>query len=783
MDASRPFDVTLACATPGSIIRYTVDGSEPSEVSTGISSGNVIRVGSNLTLKAKAFVSGMTPSPVESGTYHVTGAISGGNAHVVALKSDGSVFSWGARSNGRLGQGTSPASGNQLTPSAVLTSVANPLTDIKGVSAFFNTTVTFDTTGNVWAWGDNSSGQVGDNTLTDSWYARKVLKTNVTYSSAQASDFLSDIVGVSAGYSFSTGLDKTGKVWAWGQRLVGRLGDGYTSTTTASSRKFAGTVKTDGIGTDLTNIVKVSAGQAFTVALQDADHDGRGTIFGWGQNGSGQIGLGFTSAAVGYATAIPNLIDVVDVATGWDHTVIIREDSSGIRTVWCWGSQTNGRLGNGETSVAGISSPTQVYKISDDPTPVVSELRNIVQVAAGPRHSLALDSSGIVWSWGFNVDGELADGTYTQRAYAKPVKMANGLPLGSVNRVVAISAGGHDVGSPYPGFSAAVDSSGIIYGWGYNDNGQAATGTSTANVKFATASAFSTNLRNVPPIVTLGAPPSPHIYPGTFNLMASPNDTDGIIDKVSFFQDGVYLGERHASPWSWSVENVALGLHTFSVEASDNSGGIGVASVTSTIVSPTVSVTRAADANERGILPKKGSFKFKRNNTLAPLVVSYNVGGTATAGGDYVTLPGVLNFAAGVDSVYVDVLPIADSEFEIPETVILQINPSQDYTLGLSQATVTIGNYDLAAGRNHSLLLDDSGHVWAWGANSAGQLGTGQSSFSQVPRVVNSLSSIAMVAAGVQHSLALSTDGNLWAWGDNSAGTFGNGSIDSSSNK
>src|SRR5688572_10883151 len=90
-------------------------------------------------------------------------------------------------------------------------------------------------------------------------------------------------------------------------------------------------------------------------------------------------------------------------------------------------------------------------------------------------------------------------------------------------------------------------------------------------------------------------------------------------------------------------------------------------------------------------------------------------------------------------------------------------------------ATSTAEPATVATGYSHTLVVDSSGSIWAWGKNASGQLGTGNTTPSSLPVQVPGLSNIVAVAAGETHSLALESDGDLWAWGDNSWGQVGDG--------
>ena len=133
------------------------------------------------------------------------------------------------------------------------------------------------------------------------------------------------------------------------------------------------------------------------------------------------------------------------IAAGRDHTVALRSDG----TVWAWGNNCFGRLGDGTTT--------------DRRTPVqVRNLNNVVAVAAGFYHTVALRSDGTGWAWGLNRFGELGDGTTAQRL--TPVQVRN------LDSVVAIAAGWYTV---------ALRSDGTVWAWGWNGAGSLGDGTTT----------------------------------------------------------------------------------------------------------------------------------------------------------------------------------------------------------------------------------------------------------------------------------------------------------------
>ena len=143
-------------------------------------------------------------------------------------------------------------------------------------------------------------------------------------------------------------------------------------------------------------------------------YDGASGARAWGQNGNGQLGDGTTTDRNTPVT-VNNLSGVKTLASGWDHSLALKEDG----TVWAWGNNSYGQLGNGTTT--------------DSHTPVqVSNLSGVKAIAAGYYHSLALKTDGTVSAWGDNYYGQLGNGSTTSST--TPVRVSN---LGNVKAIAA----------------------------------------------------------------------------------------------------------------------------------------------------------------------------------------------------------------------------------------------------------------------------------------------------------------------------------------------------------
>jgi alpha-tubulin suppressor-like RCC1 family protein len=232
-----------------------------------------------------------------------------------------------------------------------------------------------------------------------------------------------------------------GTVWTWGNNSNGQLGDG-TTTDRATPVPVSG----------LTGVTAVAAGSAHSVALKND-----GTVWAWGSNSNGQLGNGTTTDR-STPVQVSGLVGITAVAAGQSHSIALRNIVGLINdgTIWAWGSNSKGQLGNGTTVDTWI--PIQV-----------TGLTGVTAIAAGSAHTVAvrnifsLTNDGTIWAWGSNGNGQLGDGTVTDKW--TPV-MVSGLSL-----MTTIATGfNHTI---------ALSNNGTIWTWGNNSNGQLGDGTTT----------------------------------------------------------------------------------------------------------------------------------------------------------------------------------------------------------------------------------------------------------------------------------------------------------------
>ncbi|RPH47215.1 MAG: RCC1 repeat-containing protein, partial [Planctomycetota bacterium] len=234
-------------------------------------------------------------------------AVDGGGTDLLALLPDGSVWEWGQPHWGSLSDAPVQVPG---------------LVDITAVSANLNHYLALGSDGKVWAWGLQSSGQLGPEGV-----GVVTLPVPVTG--------IADAVAVSAGEQHSLALTHDGRVLAWGSNGQGQFGLGTGLPAQSSTPQEV---------PGLANIIAIEAGTYQSLALRND-----GLVFSWGQNPNGQLGNPPVSAGTIFAPAlISNLNGVVAISAGVFHSLALRNDG----TVYAWGENASGQLGLGGTGAA-----------------------------------------------------------------------------------------------------------------------------------------------------------------------------------------------------------------------------------------------------------------------------------------------------------------------------------------------------------------------------------------------------------------------------------------------
>lgn len=340
--------------------------------------------------------------------------VSAGSLHTLALKNDGTMWAWGSNFSGCLGDGT-----NTIRTTPVQAGSASDWTSVFASTGSFS--LALKSNGTLWAWGNNSFGQLGNGTNTDSYVPLQVGTDN-------------DWLMISPGNDYVLALKTNLTLWAWGINNARQLGDGSTTNSSIPIQ----------IGTD-NDWTWVDAGYQTSLAIKS-----NGSIWAWGVNDNGIFGNGSS----GTFSAVPLLVSTTnDWATLSASGHVMARKTDG--TLWAWGSNSEGELGDGTTT--GRLSPVQIGTDTD-----------WEEVIAGGGFTMGLKNDGSRWYWGNNTFGQYGNGTFFP-ATIVPVQ----IPFPTDWEIISVS----DV------TAFGIRTGSDLWGWGGNAFGNIGIGT-TANSAF-----------------------------------------------------------------------------------------------------------------------------------------------------------------------------------------------------------------------------------------------------------------------------------------------------------
>ena len=290
--------------------------------------------------------------------------VAAGNAHSLGLTSDGDVYAWGAGTQGKLGDGTTLEHHSPTLASALPADKNFVQVD---AGKFHSLALADD--GQIFGWGANSRGQLGNGTTVDA-----------SIPSVATTPEGVSFVQVAGGEQHTIALAADGGVYAAGYNSSGQLGTGDT----ASSSTFV-PVAFGGVLLEGAKIVDIAAGESsFSLALADT-----GVIYAWGANSNGQLGNGSTTnSLVPVAVTAPEGVAFASFDAGRNWSIARSTDGR----VFAWGNNRYGQLGNGEAGT-GVTSALPVEVA--EPAGV-----DLVFVGAGANHALAIGDNGLAYTWG-----------------------------------------------------------------------------------------------------------------------------------------------------------------------------------------------------------------------------------------------------------------------------------------------------------------------------------------------------------------------------------------------
>jgi alpha-tubulin suppressor-like RCC1 family protein len=610
--------------------------------------------------------------------------IATGNWHSLGIKSDGTLWAWGQNSTGQLGDGTTT---NRTSPVQIGTD-----NTWSKIAAGGTHSLGIKSDGTLWAWGRNGTGQLGDGTIT-----AKLAPVQIGVAT--------DWSQISGGQSHSLGIKDDGTLWAWGRNNIGQLGDGTTTQRTTPRQ----------IGT-ATNWSQVDAGNDFSMGLKSD-----GTRWGWGTNNGAFGDCGITHSTTPRQTDA--LTNWIKIAAGYSYGLGLKSDG----TLWGWGTNSSGQLGDG--TIIDKSCPTQVGTET-----------NWSNISAGYAHSLGVKSDGTLWAWGRNLEGQLGDGTTTERRLPVFIWWTDNFHAKTWSR---IDAGGYH--------SMGIRGDGTLWVWGLNTDGQLGDGSviqrnrpvkthqpvinSTKTVLiFGTAADF------------IGITDGQEVCSGSGTItLTADNITTGVFS-------GVGVTDNANGTATFNPATAGVGDHSISYQV--NVGFVQV----------------AAGQNHSLGIRSDGSlwaWGFNGNGELGDGTTTNRQTPVIIGGGTWSQIAAGMTHSLGIKSDGTlwawgsNIVGELGDGTTINRTLPVQIGTASDWI-------------QISAGGYYSLGLKSDGTLWGWGGNGSGTLGDGTSTGRTSPAQTGT-DTWSQIAAGRNHGLGIKSDGTLWAWGENFAGAIGDG--------
>ena len=642
-----------------------------------------------------------------------------GPTYSLSIQSNGTLWAWGNNSNGQLGLNTTVGVSSPVQVGALSTWTQTSCGDINAAAIQSN--------GTLWTWGANAYGQLGNNTS----------GAGTNQSSPIQVGALSTWTQVAGGFQFQLAIQSNGTLWAWGNNRFGELAQNNTLTYSSPVQVF---VATTGVWKTIGKIFGFSQ-----IAIQS-----NGTLWAWGSNSYGSLGLN-TLIAYSSPIQIGALSSWTQVACGYAHTLAIQTNG----TLWSWGYNALGQLGLSD--LTNRSSPVQVGALSI-----------WTKAACGGYHIGAIQSNGTLWAWGNNAFGQLGQGNTTN--YSSPVQ------VGTLSVWTQIACGYYS--------TAGIQSNGTLWAWGNNSYGQLGTSNQinySSPVQVGTLSTWS------------------QVSAGWSQVSAGAGFTTAIQSNGTLWAWGVnsygQLGQGNITNYSSPVQvgalsvwaQVTAGSATAAIQSNgtlwawgyNGYGQLGTSNTTnysSPVQVGTLSTwyqVTMQQWNIGAILQSSGTLYASGLNTFGSL------GNNSTTGQS--SPVAILSPSPGP---WNKIVAAYDTTIAIQNNGTLWSCGYNLYgQLGLNTTTVSISTFvqvgslsawtQIAGARYHMLAIQSNGTLWAWGSNSYGQLGLNTSTNYSSPVQVGVLSTWTKVACGYVSSLGIQSNGTLWTWGYNLYGQLG----------
>ena len=672
--------------------------------------------------------------------------VSSGRNQVAAIKTDGTLWIWGSNSGGGLGiSDTQSVSFFASTPITTFTGG----TTWKQVSCGYDYSAAVKTDGTLWTWGTSP-------TITTNILAR-LFGTTILFPLLISSTWADTATGVAeelytfaGGKTHSAGIKTNGTLWTWGNNAYGLTRSGQLGIGDSNVERSTPVTTFAGGST----WKQVSVGYYHTAAIKTD-----GTLWTWGNGGSGRLGNNLTTIRSTPVTTFAGGTTWKQVACGSNHTAAIKTNG----TLWTWGSGLNARLGANNTN--------------DSYTPITTFAGGTTwkHVSAGDTHTAAIKTDGTLWIWGSNLNMQLGINQISSITRSTPVTtFAGGTTWSQVSCGIL--------------HTAAVKTDGTLWTWGYTGNGRLGNTIITGNrstpvttfsggtnwKQVSCGSNFTTAVKTDGTLWTWGT---------AANGRLGNNSTSNTSTPVTTFAGGttwkqVYAGDTHTI--ALRDDGTTKELFSFGNNIRGQLGSSVANNVPGQVFSYTNNwkqVSCAAAGNHIGAVKTDGTLWTWGNGSFGRL------GNTIITG--TISTP-VTTFAGGTTWSQVS---CGDGHTAAVKTDSTLWTWGRNTVVQLGNNTATNASTPVttfAGGTNwkqvscgyHTAAVKTDGTLWGWGANTSGQLGINNLSNRSTPVTTFAGGTTwKQVSCGQLHTLALSDDTinkRLFVFGNNTNGQLGN---------
>ena len=694
------------------------------------------------------------------------------DTHMVALKADGTVWTWGNNGSGQLGTGNRNSSATPVQVTA--------LENIIDISIGYNNTFAVKDDGTVWGFGYNGYGNLGDGTTSE-----RVLPVQVLREDGIA---LENIVKVSAGMKRTVALDVEGNVWVWGKDYakaarklqtlanIVDISENYAVDQNGKVYKIA-----DASQLEVENVIKISESYSHIVLLRN---DGK--AYSFGDNSKGELGIGNTKnvdvpTLIKNASGTDDLQNILEIKAGKEFSMALLKD----KTVYIWGSNSNYKLTT-------MQETNQVL-------PKQNEKINALAIEAGVENGAYIDNDGFVYTWGLGTYGNIGNKLYNTTA--TPTLVGREEVVLDTNNIYLHVGEKHTIEVSNKTFNVLRDIEDTSVNKYESANSKIASvnnnGEVVANKEGKTTIVVTkegTNYSRIAQVTVLAneveiEPMALTVGSHTVILKADGTVWSYGVNSSYELGDGTTTSSdmpvKVKFPEGITIKQIAIGnSHNLALDTDGNVWGWG------------------ANSNNALGVTAKTPVKLKLSNIKK--IAANNDQSMALTNDGYVYVWGLNNNGELGTRTYEAVkeptlLPYVNNILDISlgknHSLLLTTN-GKVLTTGLNAYGQTgkaegksntfeelnlnslIGR--ISAGDNHSVLLTVKGEVYTFGLNSKGQLGLGNNENVTIPTKVKNINNIMMVSAGKSQTLLLDEDRNIYSTGSNEQGELGIGTNENS---